>query len=486
MPIVLAWTSDALPTPTSYIADILADRPSVLVDDRRVATVEGQTVYVLVRSWPDDPAWRDRVSDLLVRGLPALDTAIGIGWPLGNLLTVRETLARPTGGGGDSGTGSGATTGSGGEGGGFDPATTQLDIPYTADPTAIIHGAAHGWFNGRLVADRWIAEGFAALYAERAGAALKTKIASPAMTAAAAPQALPLNSWVPGGNADAFGYAAALALARDVAAQAGDAGLAAVWTAAARGEGAYQPGDANPELGAAPVDWRGLLDLLESKTGSSYEQLWREWVVRPGDVALLDARHDARALYAATVDRAGSWTLPRSIRDAMAAWRFDDATSVLQAAGGVLEQRDTLARQAAVARLVPPDALRAAFVGDGGIPVAAAEATTELAVVAAFQRLVADRPADPNLLTRIGLIGTHPDADIAAARAAFAAGDLDATLGHADDAQAAWQSAGEVARGRITSAALLAFALLVLAWLFRRERRTRRTARSHATRQRRP
>ena len=33
----------------------------------------------------------------------------------------------------------------------------------------MLHEAAHAWFNGGFVADRWMAEGFASYYASRAG-----------------------------------------------------------------------------------------------------------------------------------------------------------------------------------------------------------------------------------------------------------------------------------------------------------------------------
>ena len=58
---------------------------------------------------------------------------------------------------------------------------------------------------------------------------------------------------------------------------------------------------------------------------TSLDDLWRTWVARPEDLALLDARGAARARYAAVVASAGDWQLPRPVRDAMRAWRFDDA-----------------------------------------------------------------------------------------------------------------------------------------------------------------
>jgi hypothetical protein len=452
----LAYTSDSLPTPGTFIADILADRPGVLVESRRPVAFDHGSGLLLVRSWPDDPAWRKRVGDLLAQALPVLDAAIGVAWPADEALTVRETLSLAAIGG---------HSGPDGAGGGFDPAARRLDVPYTADPTTILHGAAHAWFNGRLVADRWIAEGFASLYAEQAGQAIDVPVVSPALTVAALGHKVPLNAWLPGSVADDFGYAASLALAGSIADWAGEAALAEVWRAADRGEGAYQPPGGTPELGAAPPDWRGLLDLLEEKTGRSFEGFWRAWVVRPADAPQLDARGAARARYRALLAEAGAWTLPRSIRDALRDWRFEDAGQLMDSAANVLGQRAVLNRRAVAAGMSLPPAVQRAFEGDTGLATAAAEATTELVIIGEVEKIAALRPSNPDIVTRVGLIDVRPDEDLAAAKAAFATGDLDATLRHANDARAAWRSAKEVGRNRLVSAALIGLTVLLFARL---------------------
>lgn len=460
----IVFESGPLATPSTFAADVFADRPATLVDGHRSTTVAGETVILLIRSWPDDPSWEARIADLLVRGLPALGSAIGTGWTIGAQLEARESITRSAGGG----TSDAAT---------FDPGGRRLDIPYAADATAVLHGLAHGWFNGGLVADRWIAEGFAALYAERAGDAIGVAVASPVMTEAALEQARRLNAWVPGTGSDDFGYAAALALARQIAARAGDTGLRDVWVATSSGIGAYQPGGWPPdpdaalvEAGTGAADWRVLLDLLEDRTGLSFEDLWREQVARPGDAALLDARSAARARFHELVVAAGSWTLPRSIRAAMRAWRFDEAAAGFDAAQAVLRQRDDVARAAAVAGLRLPDSLRRAFEGDDGFAVASAEAVTELAVIGAVAEIAGARPGDDDLVAKIGLAGSDPDANLAAARAAFMAGDLDATLRLAEEARATWEAAPEVARGRVVGAALLILAIGLATGLIMRRR----------------
>ena len=118
----------------------------------------------------------------------------------------------------------------------------------------MIHEAAHAWFNGSLLADRWANEGFASLYAQRAAAAIKEKAASPALTDDLKKAAIPLDAWAPAtpdaeGDAtsataaatERYGYAASLALAKAIAERAGDDTLKAVWARAAARIGAYQP-----------------------------------------------------------------------------------------------------------------------------------------------------------------------------------------------------------------------------------------------------
>jgi hypothetical protein len=469
------YSSGALATPLTFVTDVAADRPGGYVDGRRSAAVGERTAIVVFRAWPDDPAWRARVSDLVVAGLPILAEDIGAPWPLEGPLTVTETLVRSTGG----------------YAGVFDPEQALAQIGYTASPAVILHEAAHAWFNGGLVADRWIAEAFASLYAERAAAGLGVEIASPEL-ADVPGERFPLNAWGPTGEADpeadAYGFAASLALAREIAALVGDDVLRATWQAAAGGEPAYQPdggtsggpgsGPAGPETGAAPPDWRGLLDLLEATadpaTADDIERLWRRWVVRPADAAILDQRSDARLAYETLVEAAAPWRLPRSIRDALRAWQFEAALQAIDDAESVLRQREAVAEAAEALGLAPPDALRSAFAAPDGLVTAPAEAAAELAALGQIRAAELARIPEPGPVDRLGLLGVEPDARLAAARAAFEAGDQDRAVAEAAAAEVEWEAVPRVSRGRLNSATLLLVAALLLAWLVGQRRRRRR------------
>ncbi|HEV2005538.1 MAG TPA: hypothetical protein VGQ85_02890 [Candidatus Limnocylindrales bacterium] len=455
------WTTGPLSSPLTFIADVSADRPGDYSSRDLTLTVGKTSATVTLRSWPDDTAWRDRVGDLVTRGLPALGNMIGLDWPITGSLVVQEALVRNTGG----------------YAGLFDPTAGRIQISYTASSGVVLHEATHAWFNGHLVADRWAAEAFASYYADLAATALKVKIASPTLTDALKASAIPLNAWGAVGttstSSEAYAYAASLAFARAAAARAGDK-LQTIWARAAAREGGYQPPSGTETVAGAP-DWRGLLDLFDATTGTSFDDLWRQWIARPEDKVLLDARTAARTAYAKAVADAGPWALPRSIRDAMRAWQFDVATQQMTAAEAVLTQRTQLQTAANDARVTLPATLQGLFEGNGGVPVAAAEATAERSTIEAIQEAAAAEPAAtaaaPSLLVSVGLLGSDPGARLADARKAFAAGQLNQAISEASDAAATWTSAGSIGRTRVVSAGLLVFASLLLArilWVRRR------------------
>jgi hypothetical protein len=446
------WTSGALESPLAFVADITADRPSDFVDLPRQATVGATTASLLIQSWPDDPSWQARVGDLIVSALPVMGDEIGLAWPIPQPLVIQEAIVRTTGG----------------YAGLFDPAQQRIEISYAAPPSVILHEAAHAWFNGALVADRWVAEAFASYYAEVAATQLHVAIESPQLDDATRAAAFPLNAWGPVGSApptaETYAYAASLALARSIAARARTAGLQHVWGLAATHIAAYQPATGPAETAAGAPDWRGLLDLLEDATGQSYADLWRTWVVRPQDLPALDARAAARVVYARAVADAGAWLLPRSIRDAMRGWQFSLAEQQLADAEAVLAQRAALERAAAGAGLQLPATLRNTF-SSGDLPGATAEAAAELATLGAIADATATRPQGSSLLETIGLAGTSPDDDLRAARTAFTSGDLSTAARAAATAKTDWLTAAAVGRGRIISAIVLLLAVVLLASL---------------------
>lgn len=464
----------ALAKPLSFFAYVTGQRAATYSTEALAVPIGGTAITLTMRAWQDDPAWAKRVGDLFTRSLPVLSDEIGLPWPHTEPLIVQEAESRATGG----------------YAGLYDPASSRIEVAYWAGPAVVIREAAHAWFNGTLLADRWAAEGFASLYAERAVTALGEKGASPKLTDAVAAARVPLNGWPPQATnvdqaTEAYGYAASLALARAIAGRAGDAALRQVWSDAAAGIGAYQPpaaasAAATPppvEKASAAPDWRGLLDLLEARTGKDFTDLWRTWVVRPDEQALLDARTRARTSYDRTLALADGWALPRPIRDALRAWQFDAAESLMTDARTVLAQRGAVEQRAALDGLKLPDTMRRAF-ESGSLADAAREAEAELNAMLALERAAARRPVDGDLLVQIGILGTTPDAELAQARSSFEAGKLDATLTSSNAALSTWSGAWQEGRRRLLFAGAMLLTVLVLVSAIggrlRRARRSRR------------
>jgi uncharacterized iron-regulated membrane protein len=109
-----------------------------------------------------------------------------------------------------------------------------------------------------------------------------------------------------------------------------------------------------------------------------------------------------------------------------------------------------------------------------------AEIEAQIATIDHYVDAAASRPADPDLLTQLGLWDTSPDVDLAQAASAFAAGDLESSVRAADVARTTWLSAANVGQGRaiIIGAVVLGLLLLLVLGIVAlgRRRRGRRAA----------
>ncbi len=472
----IVYRTGTLARPLDFYAYLSADRPASLVTSTVRATVGSMPVELTLRRWVEDPAWAERTGDLFQRGLPVLGAAIGLPFPGGASLAVEESTSRTIGG----------------YAGLFDPQARTVQVAYYADPFVVLHEAGHIWFNGSLLADRWANEAFASYYAAEAAETLGLTPAVTALTPELEAARIPLNAWGSVGREEQvvedYGYAASYELARLIGERAGPGLLRAVWEAATRGEAAYQPVDPTlprERTAGGPPDWRGLLDLLEERTGVAFADLWATWVVRPSESSLLGDRAATRELYQATIRAAGDWNLSPVIRQAMDAWQFDQAELLLRRAREVLDERTTLEESARAAGLALPAAVRQRFEGPAGPDAALAELRSELVAV----REIAD---SEGLLGRpigafqsFGLIGRDPDGDVEAARAAFAGGDLETAVARAQAARSAWLGADDAGRWRVLWA-LVALALLggagafVFVSVVRRHRRPTAVGLAHA------
>ncbi len=468
----VALESGPIPSPLTWFAYVTAHRPAEFQEQPLTVTVGDQQAELSLQGWADDPAWTRRMAALLGAVLPALGTEIGLPWPDGEPVEIAESVSRDVD----------AVAAL------FDPADRRIEVAYWADHGVVVHQAAHVWFNGSLLADRWANEGFATHYALRVSAQVGESADGPEMTAEAKGARLALDTW-PGSTgartaADAYAYAASYALASEVASLVGEGALTAVWSDAAARIGAYQPpGGATASQGTVenvtgPPDWRGLLDLLEERSGADLVPLWRDLVVTSAEAPLLDARAEAQASYRRTLALADGWQLPRAVRDALRAWDFATAETLMADLRTVLAQRNAGAELAASEGLRVPNVMQDLF-ESGLIAEASARAESERSAILAVRRAEEARSPDDDLLSRIGMLGEDPDRDVARAREALETGDLDASLASADRAHRAWTVAWEEGRRRALLGLAVVASLLVLGSAVVSNRRRSRTASVH-------
>jgi Flp pilus assembly protein TadD len=444
------FTSGVLPDATELNAWFTAVKP-VASTDFKVRTIQVGPLDVTLRYWAYDVGWSDQVERVLQLGYPALRSMIGLGDPAGTTLIVEEA----------------STEEIGGYTGAYDVRTGETLISYFADPFVILHEMAHMWFNGSLLSDRWAQEGFASYYAEQVVQLLGYADHAPILTDRMRQSAVPLNDWVSANQAnsvvDAYLYGASLTVARQIASQAGSNGLTAVWNAARSGEEAFQPVHGmRAESGGGSTDWRRLLDLLDQRTGNSFSALFDNWVVDPSQTAMLQQRTAALSNYADAVKAAGAWNLPPEIRMSLDSWQFAQAIGYTSQAQSVLSQRDRIVAAARTEQTTPPTTLQNDF-ERSDISAAATEATSELAALDALAGARRAQSDAEGAARVVGLIGSDPDADLKAAREAFAGGDLGKTVSLATDARTIWENSGGAGQVRILgSLAVLAGGLLLL------------------------
>ena len=435
-------TADNLSDPFGFYAYLAADRPGTFGEHHLQTTIDGQAASLWVRSWEDDPEWGTRVSDLMNRGLPALQGLIGLRYPVTGTLTVEE--AAPTILGDYAGT--------------YTQATGSILVRYDADAYVALHEAAHIWFNETLFDERWINEGFAELYGVQAAAQIGAQGEALTLTNDLLKSRIPLNDWgaagIPDSNTEYFAYAASYQVAGLLLDRVAAAGLRVVWQSLTDGEVSYLPAHASgaPETGVTlhVARWQQLLDLIDERTGTSVDDIWSEWVVDAAQRPLMQDRATARTEYAALARRAGDWNLPRDLRLEMSSWQFAAAEAEIGVATTVLADRGQISALAGALGLTPPRVLKAAFEGGGGIAVARDEAAAELRVLRRIAA-AADRLAkEPDPFEAIGLLGSSPDATLASARGAFEADHLDAASAAIADALAVRdgaESAGQLRSG---------------------------------------
>jgi len=465
----------SIPDPEAFFAYLTAERPGAFVDRTATARLPQGTVSVVVRSWDDDPEWGTHEQELISRGLPQLQALIGLPYLVHGELTVEEAAVGRLGD----------------YAGVYDYVTEIMRVRFDADDYTTLHETAHTWFNATLLSGRWIAEAFAEYYAveagKRIGATGQIFTLTPQLNAAK----IPLNAWGAIGEepqvTEDYAYAATYRLAQLIAARAKTAGLQLVWVAAHDGDASYQPAHAGgtPEKETAETvnGWQRLLDLLEERTGTSYDDLWRSWVITPAQRQELTDRATARTDYDQTVTTAGTWELPAFVRYDMGAWQFNQVTTELGQARSILADRGRIATEAASLSLTVPARLEHEFEAATTFAAPMATARQELDALGGIASARQTLAASPSPLEWVGLLAANPTVQLDAARTAFEQGQPDTALADARAAQAERTDAADAGRLRVAvgGGSLLILDGLAMGGLALRRRRPRVAAVSRPT-----
>ena len=205
--------------------------------------------------------------------------AVGLAWPRDDTLVVQEAVSRSTGG----------------YAGLFDPSQGLVEVAYYADDEVVLHEAAHGWFNGSLLADRWANEAFASYYGRQAAKALKVPVTGNGLTEALKQVRHPAQCR--GARSARNRAPSRTTLRRDARARGcdrearrsgwsprclgrcgGRAGVPAATSGARPRRGATGDGaERSRAAGLAGPSW-----ICSRARAATYDDLWRTWVARDG------------------------------------------------------------------------------------------------------------------------------------------------------------------------------------------------------------
>jgi hypothetical protein len=430
-------------------------------------------IELVVRAWPEDERWERTVSETLRTGMPKLVELIGLDWPVDHDLEVLERF----------------TPALEGYGGIFYTFEERIELSEDLDPVTIVHEASHAWFNAQLFAERWVFEGLAQDYAWRA----RLAVGGPAGPGAVEPRSddpgrTELDVWnfptvirdQETDDIERYGYQASYWVVHTIVEAAGVDHMRAAFDSAQGNLTAYVGAPA-PERVSVEDDWRRFVDLAQAigkPDSPEVEAALRELVLRSGDVALIDRRHDARAAYRELVTAGDGWQPPWSVRRSMGEWKFDLADNAMDQATAVLALRDDIDEAAAALDLEPDDALRTAYeTATTSFDDANAIAAHQLGALTAIADAKSRAEAPVDLVAQIGLLGaTAPGASYDAARAAFERGELDAAVASAGAVSTVLAGATALGQQRLIVGVVVAIGLLLLAMVLVLRRRRRRGA----------
>jgi hypothetical protein len=455
--------------PEEFYAILSAENPLAYTQDR--LSLEGG-VEIVVMAWPEDRKWDNAVGDTLRTALPDLRALIGLDWPVTHDLNVRERY----------------TPALEGYAGVFFTESQRIDVSEDLDPVTIVHEASHAWFNDAMFSDRWIYEGLAQEYAWRVQKDVGGEDGGlPDEPDSKDPGFVLLSRWAfpevirdqQTDDRERYGYQASFWVIHALVDEAGIQTMQQAFAAADAHTTAY-PGAGTPETVTPANTWKRLLDLTEPLDRTDpfqVQEMFAGLVLPAADRADLKARAAARDQYRKLLGAGDGWLPGWYVRRPMGEWSFDVAGKRMTEAAAVLSLRDQVDTVATPLALHADGSLKTAYEGaDDGFSDATALANDQLAALAAIADARDKVEADPDLVSKVGLIGSTPEVTYQAARTAFEAGDIAGAKASAGAAVAAVTGAVALGQQRIAIGSGIAIGLVVLIAalpVLRRRRRRR-------------
>ncbi len=304
----------------------LAARNDELLAEREISS--GSHTFVL-RYTPGDEEWADFAEDVVSRGVGLLEQAIGEPWPGDADMAIIES----------------SSPHAYGYAGWFDSEANAIEVGDQLDSFTMLHELAHAWFNHDTMSERWLREGLADLYADRAAHRMKGFTPQVDAGPSDADETVVLSDWddssVGARPIDEYGYETSWWAMDRIYADIGAEAMTAVLAAAFDRKIPYASADGDREELRGPVDWRRMLDLLEEAGGSEAAlTVYEELVLDADDMDRVAERDEARAVYDDLLHRADGWGAPYELRQTMATWSFTRVDDLVAESDRILTVRD--------------------------------------------------------------------------------------------------------------------------------------------------
>ena len=413
---------------------------------------------VTVKAWPGDLRWQRFASGWTRKGLPVLGELIGVDAVQDDLTVAESSRSYQLG-----------------YAGFYVPSEGRVEVGDMLDKTTLLHELAHVWFNRHMFTERWLGEGLAESYANRALKELGAKPKPPRRIDIDDPARVPLNAWPPIAVLDPkrekverYAYNASYSVVEELIDEIGIDGMRKVLVAASQRQLPY-PGlpDAEEET-LIERDWRYFFDLVEMVGGSKeVDSIFRDQVLTPAEAALLPQRDDVHRKLEVLEKNGPGWIAPLAVRESLAAWEFGTTKGLIQYATDLRDRSQATMDQLRSVDVDVAASLEEQYAGakeleDYDEALQGLEETTE-EIVALRRRVDAAGP-----VASLGLMGA--DLGFDRINQAVTDGELDRVPDIVATASDQLDQAPTRGARILGGAALLVLILMVL-WLLRRRRR---------------